>query len=46
LRKQADAFIAFCEGKLQEHHDYICANLDDMPEIKNWKWAAAHELVG
>ncbi|MEO6630576.1 MAG: phosphoketolase family protein [Mucilaginibacter sp.] len=46
LKKQADGFIDFCEGKLQEHHDYICANLDDMPEIKNWKWTAAHELVG
>jgi len=45
LRNQADAFIAFCEGKLKEHHDYICANLDDMPEIKSWKWTATHELV-
>lgn len=38
MQLQADVFIAFCEKKLQEHHTYICENLDDMPEIKNWKW--------
>jgi len=24
--------------KLVEHHQYICTYLDDMPEIRNWKW--------
>jgi xylulose-5-phosphate/fructose-6-phosphate phosphoketolase len=38
MQLQADVFIACCEAKLQEHHSYICENLDDMPEIKNWKW--------
>jgi len=38
MQLQADVFIAHCEKKLQEHHTYICENLDDMPEIKNWKW--------
>ncbi|MCQ6959196.1 phosphoketolase family protein [Mucilaginibacter aquariorum] len=38
MHQQADAFISYCEGKLKEHAAYICANLDDLPEIKNWKW--------
>jgi xylulose-5-phosphate/fructose-6-phosphate phosphoketolase len=39
MHQQADGFIRYCEGKLKEHHEYICANLDDMPEIKHWKWS-------
>ncbi|RAJ35743.1 phosphoketolase family protein [Pedobacter cryoconitis] len=38
FHQQADSFIAYCEGKLKEHKNYICTYLDDMPEIKNWKW--------
>jgi len=38
MQLQADGFKAFCEAKLLEHHTYICENLDDMPEIKNWRW--------
>ncbi|RKR81978.1 xylulose-5-phosphate/fructose-6-phosphate phosphoketolase [Mucilaginibacter gracilis] len=38
LSEQVPAFIDFCEKKLVEHHEYICKYLDDMPEIKNWKW--------
>lgn len=36
---QVDDFIQKCEAKLAEHHAYICSYLDDMPEIKNWKWS-------
>lgn len=48
LHQQADAFIAWCDAKLKEHHEYICQYLDDMPEIKNWKWTAVNEseLIG
>lgn len=38
MADKAKAFIMFCEDKLAEHHDYICKYLDDMPDIKNWKW--------
>jgi xylulose-5-phosphate/fructose-6-phosphate phosphoketolase len=39
MREQVDGFIEKCEAKLDEHHSYICTYLDDMPEIKNWKWS-------
>jgi xylulose-5-phosphate/fructose-6-phosphate phosphoketolase len=26
--------------KLVEHHEYICAHGDDLPEVKEWKWRA------
>lgn len=26
------------EAKLAEHHDYICANGEDMPEVQQWRW--------
>ena len=38
MQENLYAFIGFCEDKLQAHLAYICENLDDMPEIKNWKW--------
>lgn len=38
FHQQSDVFIAYCENKLKEHTAYICTYLDDMPEIKNWKW--------
>ena len=38
LHQQADVFIDFCETKLKEHTQYIRTFLDDMPEIKDWKW--------
>ncbi|MBB5396864.1 phosphoketolase [Mucilaginibacter sp. AK015] len=34
----ADTFTAYCQSMLQRHHQYICKHLDDMPEIKDWKW--------
>ncbi|MEO7502858.1 MAG: phosphoketolase family protein [Gemmatimonadaceae bacterium] len=30
--------VASLEAKLVEHHDYICANGEDMPEVQNWRW--------
>ncbi|MBE9597785.1 phosphoketolase [Pedobacter sp. MC2016-24] len=39
MHQQADSFIQYCENKLKEHKKYICLHLDDMPEIKNWKWS-------
>lgn len=38
IQKKAKAFVLYCENKLKEHKQYIYENLDDMPEIKNWKW--------
>ena len=38
MQVHAQTLIRFCELKLAEHRSYINTNLDDMPEIKNWKW--------
>ncbi len=32
----AAALKAWCEAKLAEHADYVVANLQDMPEVRNW----------
>jgi xylulose-5-phosphate/fructose-6-phosphate phosphoketolase len=34
----ARKMVAALEAKLVEHHDYICANGEDMPEVQNWRW--------
>jgi xylulose-5-phosphate/fructose-6-phosphate phosphoketolase len=40
LRVQAADAINRFGWKLNEHHDYIRQNLEDMPEIRNWQWTA------
>ena len=36
--KNAGNLIELFEQKLAEHHQYIRKNLEDMTEIKDWKW--------
>jgi xylulose-5-phosphate/fructose-6-phosphate phosphoketolase len=40
LRRQASDAVDMFGRKLGEHHDYIRRRLEDMPEIKNWRWTA------
>ncbi|HTK19482.1 MAG TPA: phosphoketolase family protein [Mucilaginibacter sp.] len=37
---RADAFLEYCQSMLHRHRQYICQHLDDMPEVKDWKWAS------
>ena len=37
--KNASHVVDLFEQKLEQHHHYIRQHLDDMPEIKNWKWS-------
>jgi xylulose-5-phosphate/fructose-6-phosphate phosphoketolase len=38
LKVTADPVIQLFESKLVEHHRYITAHGEDMPEIANWRW--------
>jgi xylulose-5-phosphate/fructose-6-phosphate phosphoketolase len=37
--KPARELDARLKAKLVEHHDYICANGEDMPEVQEWRWS-------
>ncbi len=30
--------VAYCDRRLQQHHEYIRANGDDMPDVRDWRW--------
>jgi len=38
FRSQVSDVIDMFNRKLSEHHTYIRENLQDMPEIRNWRW--------
>ena len=37
--KDSTHVVDLFEQKLEQHRRYIREHLDDMPEIKNWKWS-------
>jgi xylulose-5-phosphate/fructose-6-phosphate phosphoketolase len=39
VRQEAEGFLDLCQQKLREHREYIDTYLDDMPEIKDWKFS-------
>ena len=36
-----DELTAFCNRQLQRHHHYIREHLEDMPEVRDWRWPQA-----
>ena len=36
----AERLADWCKAKLEEHHAYIRANGDDMPDVRDWRWPA------
>jgi len=45
IHQCAEMFLDHCQDKLKQHHHYICTYLDDMPEIRDWKWTVEHHLL-
>jgi xylulose-5-phosphate/fructose-6-phosphate phosphoketolase len=45
FQQRADEFILFCEERLMNHKEYIKLHLDDLPEIRNWKFKGVRKSV-
>jgi len=39
-RSHVSDVIDMFNGKLYEHHSYIREHLEDLPEVRNWRWTA------
>jgi xylulose-5-phosphate/fructose-6-phosphate phosphoketolase len=40
--QNARTLIEHCESQLQRHHTYVRDHLEDMPEIRDWKWEGSN----
>ncbi|MBE3561138.1 MAG: phosphoketolase family protein [Ktedonobacteraceae bacterium] len=38
VRELTPPLIAECNDLLAKHHSYVRANLEDMPEVRDWRW--------
>ena len=36
----SEQLVSECQRELERHHAYIGEHLEDMPEIRDWKWSA------
>jgi xylulose-5-phosphate/fructose-6-phosphate phosphoketolase len=39
IKSVADPVAQWLNDKLSEHRQYVAANGEDMPEVRNWKWS-------
>jgi xylulose-5-phosphate/fructose-6-phosphate phosphoketolase len=39
LRSKSEDVIQFFDEQLAKHRAYVEQHLEDMPEIKDWKWS-------
>jgi xylulose-5-phosphate/fructose-6-phosphate phosphoketolase len=37
---QAESLISYCNAQLKRHPGYIAEHLEDMPEVRDWRWSA------
>ncbi len=35
----AETLVEHCKGMLQQHHAYVVEHLEDMPEVRDWRWS-------
>ena len=34
----AETLVEHCKGMLRRHHSYVVEHLEDMPEVRDWRW--------
>jgi len=37
----AESLVEFCNAQLKRHPGYIRQHLEDMPEVRDWRWSSA-----
>ena len=35
----AETLVEHCKGMLRRHHAYVVEHLEDMPEVRDWRWS-------
>jgi xylulose-5-phosphate/fructose-6-phosphate phosphoketolase len=38
---EAESLVEFCNAQLKRHPGYIREHLEDMPEVRDWRWSSA-----
>ena len=38
-KEDGETLVEHCEDMLRRHHAYIVEHLEDMPEVRDWRWS-------